>query len=62
VQITVDEFKERTALKIRDLRCPDHHQPPRLKFEGASLQTINVQLSACCTKLITLANRRIAEK
>jgi hypothetical protein len=62
VQITVEEFKERTALKIRDLRCPDHHQPPRLKFEGASLRTINVRLSACCTKLITQANRRIAEK
>jgi hypothetical protein len=62
VQITVDEFKERTASKLRDLRCPDHHQPPRLKFQGASLRTINIQMSACCAKLIDLANRRIAER
>jgi hypothetical protein len=61
VQITVDEFKERTASKIRDLRCPDHHQPPRLKFHGSSLKNIDIQLTACCAKLITLANRRIAE-
>jgi hypothetical protein len=58
----VDEFKERTASKMRDLICPDHNQPPRLKFQGQSLKTINIQLSACCAKLITLANRRIAEK
>jgi hypothetical protein len=62
VQITVDEFKERTASKLRDLRCPDHHQPPRLKFQGSSLKNINIQMSACCAKLIDLANRRIAER
>jgi hypothetical protein len=61
VEITVDEFKERTASKVRDLRCPDHHQPPRLKFQGSSLKTINIQMTACCAKLITLANQRIAE-
>jgi hypothetical protein len=60
VQPTVDQFKERTAEKVRDLRCPDHHQPPRLKFHGSSLQTINIEMSACCAKLIDLANRRIA--
>jgi len=62
VQLTVDEFKERTASKLRDLRCPDHHQPPRLKFQGSSLKNINIQMSACCNKLIDLANRRIAER
>jgi hypothetical protein len=62
VQLTVDEFKERTASKLRDLRCPDHHQPPRLKFLGSSLKNINIQMSACCAKLIDLANRRIADR
>ena len=58
---TVDEFKERTASKVRDLRCPEHDQAPRVKFQGTSLKNINIQLSACCAKLIALANRRIAE-
>jgi hypothetical protein len=62
VHHTVEEFKERTASKLSDLRCPDHHQPPRLKFQGASLKDINIQMSACCNKLIDLANRRIAER
>ena len=62
MQPTVDQFKERTASKIRDLRCPDHHQPPRLKFQGESLKSINIELRACCSKLIALANRRIAQQ
>ncbi len=61
MQITVDEFKQLTASKLQGLVCPDHHQPPRLKFRGASLKDIDIQMSACCAKLIDLANRKIAE-
>jgi len=61
VRITVEEFKELTASKLRGLVCPDHQQPPRLKFHGASLKDIDIQMSACCSKLIGLANRKIAE-
>jgi hypothetical protein len=57
----VEEFKERTARKVRDLRCPDHRRGPRLKFHGASLRDISIQMSACCDKLIVLANQRIAQ-
>jgi hypothetical protein len=60
VENAVNQFKERTESKIRDLRCPDHNQPPRLQFHGSSLKNINIQMSACCAKLISLANRRIA--
>ncbi|HVO97463.1 MAG TPA: hypothetical protein VMT15_05320 [Bryobacteraceae bacterium] len=61
MRITVEEFKELTASKLRGLVCPDHQQPPRLKFHGASLKDIDIQMSACCSKLIGLANRKIAE-
>jgi hypothetical protein len=57
----VQEFRERTERKIRDLRCPDHRQPPRLKFKGATLRDVTIQMSACCNKLIDLANRAITE-
>jgi hypothetical protein len=57
----LEEFKERTALKLAGVRCPDHRQPPRLKFRGASLRDVTVEMSACCSKLIELANRAIAE-
>jgi hypothetical protein len=58
----VEEFKENTARKIRDLRCPDHHQAPRLRFRGVTLRDINIQLSGCCDKLIGLANEKIAAR
>jgi hypothetical protein len=58
----VEQFKEQTARKLRDVRCPEHHQPPRLRFHGVSLRNISIQMSACCEKLIALANQKIAER
>jgi hypothetical protein len=57
----VKEFQERTAGKVRDLRCPVHGQPPRLRFLGKSLRDVNIQMSGCCDELIGLANRKIAK-
>jgi hypothetical protein len=56
----VEEFKEHTARKLREVRCPDHRQAPRLRFHGASLREISIQLSGCCEKLIAIANEKIA--
>jgi len=56
----VEEFKEQTSRKVRDLRCPDHQQPPRLRFQGLTLRDISIQMSGCCEKLIALANAKIA--
>ena len=60
--MSVQEFKQNTARKLEGIRCPDHRQPPRLKFHGTTLRDINVQMSGCCDKLIDLANRAIAER
>jgi len=57
----LEEFKLRTARKLEGLRCPDHRQPPRLKFQGASLRDVSVRMSACCSKLIQIANQAIAQ-
>ena len=56
----LQEFKDQTASKLRDLRCPDHRQAPRLRFHGASLRDVSIQMSGCCERLIALANQRIA--
>jgi hypothetical protein len=58
----VQEFKQRTERKLRDVRCPDHRQAPRIKFHGSTLREVTVQMSGCCAKLIELANRAIAER
>jgi hypothetical protein len=58
----VDEFKEHTAMKLRDVRCPKHRQAPRLRFHGSSLRDMTIQMSGCCEKLIEIANQKIAER
>lgn len=55
----VERFKQATEEKLRDVRCPEHHQPPRIRFHGSSLRDITISLSGCCSKLMVIANARI---
>jgi hypothetical protein len=59
---SIDEFKKSTARKLDAVRCPDHRQPPRLKFNGTTLRDVTIQMSGCCAKLLDLANRAIADR
>jgi hypothetical protein len=58
-KLRVERFKQATEDKLRDVRCPEHHQPPRVRFNGTSLRDITVSLSGCCAKVMELANARI---
>ena len=58
--LPVEEFKARTLRKLEDVRCPDHKQPPRLRFQGSTLRDVEIQMTACCEKLAALANQKIA--
>jgi hypothetical protein len=58
--IRVERFKQATKEKLHGLRCPDHHQSPRLHFSGLTLRDITISMSGCCEKLMELANARIA--
>ena len=55
----VEDFKNYTAAKLRDVMCPVHQQPPRVRVSGASLREVTVSLSGCCSTLIGLANKAI---
>ena len=56
----VEEFKRQTWRKLQDVRCPDHHQTPRVQFRGATLREVSIQMKSCCHKLAALANLKIA--
>jgi len=56
----VERFKQSTREKLRDVRCPEHHQPPRLQFHGVTLRDITISLSGCCERLMVVANARVA--
>jgi hypothetical protein len=58
-RLRVERFKQATEEKLRDVRCPEHHQPPRLRFQGSSLRDISISLSGCCPKVMDIANERI---
>jgi hypothetical protein len=55
----IEAFKARTFEKLRDVRCPEHRQSPRVRFYGASLREVTISMSACCDRLIRLANQAI---
>ena len=55
----VEQFKQATLEKLRHVRCPEHHQPPRLRFLGNSIRDISVSLSGCCAKVMEIANAEI---
>ena len=57
----LQDFKKHTEDKLRGIRCPRHHQAPRVKFHGSSLREISITMTGCCDQLIELANRAIAE-
>lgn len=58
----VEDFKERTASKVRDLRCPVHGRSPNLRFLGKNLRDVSIRMSGCCEQLIALANQKIAQR
>ena len=60
--VSIDEFKQNTARKLEAVRCPDHRQPPRVKYTGTTLRDVTIQMSGCCDKLLELANRAIADR
>jgi hypothetical protein len=55
----VERFKQSTEDKLRDVRCPDHRQAPRIRFKGSSLREISISLTGCCAKVMEIANARI---
>ena len=60
--MSVEEFKKNTTRKVEDLRCPEHRQRPKLKFNGTTLRDMTVQMSGCCSQLLDLANKAIANR
>lgn len=60
--MSVEEFKKFTSRKVEDLRCPQHRQPPRLTFRGSTLRDVTIQMSGCCSQLLDLANKAIANR
>jgi hypothetical protein len=58
-RVRVERFKQTTEEKLRDVRCPDHRQAPRIRFHGSSLRDISISLTGCCPKVMELANARI---
>ena len=58
-RVRVERFKQATESKLRDVRCPEHHQSPRIRYHGDSLRDISISLSGCCQRLMEIANERI---
>jgi 5'-3' exonuclease len=58
-KVRVERFKQATEEKLRDVRCPEHKQAPRVRFQGNTLRDITISLTGCCSKVMELANAKI---
>ncbi len=58
-RVGVERFKQATEEKLRDVRCPEHHQAPRVRFQGSSLRDITISLTGCCPRVMQIANAKI---
>ena len=56
----VERFKQATEQKLRGVRCPEHRQPPRVRFRGTKLRDVDISISGCCSRVMDLANQAIA--
>jgi hypothetical protein len=59
-RVRVERFKQATQEKLRHVRCPEHHRPPRVRFQGNSIRDISVSVSGCCSKVMEIANAEIS--
>jgi hypothetical protein len=62
IEPSLDEFRRATEEKLREVRCPEHRQRPRVRVTGASIRDAELSLSGCCDRLMALANRAIASR
>ncbi|MBZ5609991.1 MAG: hypothetical protein LAP38_17150 [Acidobacteriia bacterium] len=58
-RLRVERFKQATEEKLRGVRCPEHHQAPRVRFHGNSIRDISISLTGCCSRVMEIANARI---
>jgi hypothetical protein len=48
---------EEVAGQLRDVRCPEHRQPPRVTVVGQSTDQMDIKIEGCCERVVTAAER-----
>ena len=53
------QVKTNVQERLRRVRCPQHHQSPRVTSSGTSLATLRWSITGCCDRLVEEARREL---
>ena len=56
------KVKSQMTEKLKDVRCPEHGQAPKLEFSGDSLKTLKIQMHPCCEWMREETQRLLNQK
>ncbi len=58
-QAAFEQVRKNVQERLRRLRCPEHHQAPRVTSSGSSLATLEWSISGCCDRVVDAARRAL---
>jgi hypothetical protein len=53
------QVKTNVQERLRRVRCPQHHQAPRVAGSGTSLATLRWSIAGCCDRLVEEARHEL---
>lgn len=51
-QATLNQLSEHIKKAVGSVRCPEHHQTPKIKVKGRNLENLSFEVSGCCKQII----------
>ena len=58
-QAVFKNVADSVAKSLRHVRCPVHHDRPKVKCVGRNIQNLKFEISGCCQDLIDQATRKL---
>jgi actin-like ATPase involved in cell morphogenesis len=58
-QAILNQVTEHIKKTVGSVRCSEHHQAPKIKVKGRSLDKLSFEVSGCCEQLIEKVKQKL---
>ncbi len=58
-QAVLGQIADHIKKAVGSVRCPEHHQAPKIKVKGRNLDNLSFEVSGCCEKLIEKVTQKL---
>lgn len=55
-----EQVKKNVQERLRRVRCPEHHQSPRVTSSGSSLSNLSWSIEGCCDQVVSEAKKALS--